>query len=86
MQAHLAFFKSLNQQLTDSGELVAVEGLIRPDQAKVTTKLLDAHSFDFPQARPARYCMPDVKSSFAGSRSVPFSTAVRGEEGEKGPP
>lgn len=34
IKAHIAFMKSLNQQLRASGELVAAEGLAGPDQAK----------------------------------------------------
>ncbi len=35
VEAHMAYWKSLNRELSESGELVAVEGLSRPDQAKV---------------------------------------------------
>jgi hypothetical protein len=35
VQAHFAWLKSLNKELTDSGELVANEGLAAPEQAKV---------------------------------------------------
>lgn len=35
IQAHFAFLRSLNKELTDSGELVANNGLAAPEQAKV---------------------------------------------------
>jgi hypothetical protein len=35
IQSHFAFLKRLNQDLTESGELVANEGLCPPEQAKV---------------------------------------------------
>jgi hypothetical protein len=35
VEAHFAFLRVLNKDLTDSGELVANDGLAGPDQAKV---------------------------------------------------
>ncbi len=35
VQAHFAFLKSLNRELSESGELVANEALAAPEQAKV---------------------------------------------------
>jgi hypothetical protein len=35
VEAHFAFLKALNKDLTESGELVANEGLAAPEQAKV---------------------------------------------------
>lgn len=35
LQAHIAFMKSLNKELRESGELVFAEGLSFPDQAKL---------------------------------------------------
>ena len=35
LQAHIAFMKSLNKELHESGELVAAEGLAFPDQARL---------------------------------------------------
>jgi hypothetical protein len=34
-EAHIAYWNSLNKELSRSGELVIVEGLTRPDQARV---------------------------------------------------
>ncbi len=34
-QAHIAFMRSLNREIRESGELVAAEGLAFPDQAKL---------------------------------------------------
>ena len=35
VQAHFTVLKAINKDLTDSGELVATEGLAWPDQAKI---------------------------------------------------
>ncbi len=35
LQAHIAFMKTLNKELHESGELVAAEGLAFPDQARL---------------------------------------------------
>ena len=35
LQAHIAFMRSLNKELRESGELVFAEGLSFPDQAKL---------------------------------------------------
>src|SRR6201993_627997 len=35
LQAHIAFMKSLNKDLRESGELVSAEGLSFPEQAKL---------------------------------------------------
>jgi hypothetical protein len=35
VQAHFAVLKTINKDLTDSGEFVATEGLAWPDQAKI---------------------------------------------------
>jgi hypothetical protein len=35
LQAHIAFMRSLNKDLRESGELVSAEGLSFPDQAKL---------------------------------------------------
>jgi hypothetical protein len=35
LQAHIAFMHSLNRDLTESGELVGVEGLAAPGEARV---------------------------------------------------
>ena len=35
IQAHMEYWKNLNKELSESGELVAVEGLTGPSQAKV---------------------------------------------------
>jgi hypothetical protein len=34
LQAHIAFMKTLNRELRDSGELISAEGLSFPDQAR----------------------------------------------------
>jgi hypothetical protein len=35
MQAHMEYWRMLNKELSESGELVAVEGLTGPNQAKI---------------------------------------------------
>jgi hypothetical protein len=38
---HIAFMRSLNQQLRDSGEFVLAEGLAMPDEAKIVRAAKD---------------------------------------------
>jgi hypothetical protein len=41
VQAHFAVLKGINQELSDSGEFVATEGLAWPDQAKMVRGVND---------------------------------------------
>jgi hypothetical protein len=42
-EAHMAYWKSLNTELEKLGELVAVEGLTSPDQAKLVRAGKERH-------------------------------------------
>ncbi len=67
VEAHFAFLKTLNKDLTDSGELVANEGLAGPDQAKVVRAGKDGVPVTdgvFPEAKEflLGYWIVDVES------------------------
>jgi len=67
VQAHFAFLRNLNQELTESGELVANEGLAGPEQAKVVRAGKDGTPITdgvFPEAKEflLGYWMVDVES------------------------
>jgi hypothetical protein len=67
MQAHLSFFKGLNMDLMASGELVAVEALTGPDQAKVVRAGADGAPITdgvFPESKEflAGYWIVDVET------------------------
>ncbi len=67
IQAHFAFLKALNKELTESGELVANEGLGLPDQAKVVRAGKDGAPITdgvFPEAKEflLGYWIVDVES------------------------
>jgi len=68
IQAHFAFLKSLNKELSESGELVANEPLAAPDQAKVVRAGKDGAPITdgvFPEAKEflLGYWIVDVESS-----------------------
>lgn len=67
MKAHLAFLKSFNQKLRESGEIVGVEALTGPDQAKLVRAGKDGEPITdgvFPEAKEflAGYWIVDVES------------------------
>jgi len=67
VEAHMAYWKSLNRKLTESGELVGVEGLSRPDQAKVVRAGKDGAPITdgvFPESKEflAGYWIVDVET------------------------
>ncbi len=67
IQAHFAFLKRLNKELSESGELVANEGLALPDQAKVVRGGKDGAPITdgiFPEAKEflLGYWIVDVES------------------------
>jgi hypothetical protein len=67
IQAHMAFMKSLNAQLGASGELLGVEALTGPDQAKLVRAGKDGKPITdgvFPEAKEflAGYWIVDVES------------------------
>ena len=67
IQAHIAFMMSFNKELSESGELVAAEGLAGPKQAKVVRAGKDGAPITdgvFPEAKEflAGYWIVDVES------------------------
>jgi hypothetical protein len=67
IQAHFAHLKSINKELSESGEFVANEGLGPPDQAKVVLAGKDGMPITdgvFPEAKEflLGYWMVDVES------------------------
>src|SRR5260370_4139918 len=67
IQAHFAFLKRLNQELSESGEFVASQGLGPPDQAKIVRAGMNGAPVTdgvFPEAKEflLGYWMVDVES------------------------
>jgi len=67
IQAHFAFLKGLNKDLTEAGEFVANVGLAAPDQAKVVRRDKDGAPITdgvFPEAKEflLGYWIVDVES------------------------
>lgn len=67
LEAHLDYWNSLNKQLSECGELVVVEGLAAPDQARVVRAGKDGAPITdsiFPEAKEylAGYWIVDVES------------------------
>jgi hypothetical protein len=66
-QAHIAYWNTLNKELAESGELVVVEGLAFPDQAKLVRASQDgtpATDGVFPESKEflAGYWIVDVET------------------------
>jgi hypothetical protein len=66
-QAHIAYWSTLNKELAESGELVVVEGLAFPDQAKLVRARKDgtpATDGVFPESKEflAGYWIVDVET------------------------
>jgi len=67
LQAHIAFMKSLDKELRESGELVSAEGLAFPDQARLVRAGKDGIPITdgvFPEGKEflAGYWIVDVES------------------------
>ena len=67
IQAHIAFMKGFSKELSESGELVATEGLAVPDRAKVVRAGKDGAPITdgvFPESKEflAGYWIVDVES------------------------
>lgn len=67
IQAHFAYLKGVNKELTESGEFVATEGLAPPEQAKVVRGVKDGTPITdgvFPEAKEflLGYWIVDVDS------------------------
>jgi hypothetical protein len=68
IEAHLAFLKRFNEQLTESGELVGIVALTSPDQARLVRADADGRPVTdgvFPEAKEflAGFWMVDVDSA-----------------------
>jgi hypothetical protein len=66
-QAHIAYWNTLNKELSEAGELVVVEGLTGPDQAKVVRAGKDGAPITdgvFPESKEflAGYWVVDVET------------------------
>ena len=67
IQAHIAFMMALNKKLAEAGELVGVEGLTGPDQAKLVRAAKDGAPITdgvFPESKEflAGYWIVDVEN------------------------
>jgi hypothetical protein len=88
IQAHFAFLKRLNEQLTESGEFVANEGLGLPDQAKVVRAGKDGVPITdgvFPEAKEflLGYWIVDVETP---ERAYEIAAQLSGGPGPGGAP
>jgi len=85
-QAHFAFLKSFNKRLVESGELVAVEALASPDQAKRVRAGKDGKPITdgvFPEAKEflAGFWMVDVESAERAYEIAAQASAAPGPGG-----
>jgi hypothetical protein len=85
-QAHIAFMKAFGKKLTESGELVAAEGLAGPDQAKVVRAGKDGTPITdgvFPEAKEflAGYWIVDVESAERAYEIAAEASAAPGPGG-----
>lgn len=86
IKAHLAFLKSFNEKLVESGELVAAEALAAPDQAKLVRSGKDGKPVTdgvFPEAKEflAGYWMVDVESAERACEIAAQASAAPGPGG-----
>jgi hypothetical protein len=87
-EAHMAYWKSLNTELEKLGELVAVEGLTSPDQAKLVragkngTPVTDGV---FPESKEflAGYWIVDVESPERAYEIAARASAAPGPGGTR---
>jgi hypothetical protein len=85
-QAHLAFMGDLNKKLKASGELVAIEGLTSPDQAKRVRAGQDGKPITdgvFPEAKEflAGYWIVDVETPDRAYQIAAMASAAPGPGG-----
>lgn len=86
VQAHFAFLKNLNKELTESGEFVATQGLAGPEQARVVRAGKDGLPITdgvFPEAKEflLGYWIVDVESS---ERAYEIAARLSGGPGPGG--
>jgi hypothetical protein len=87
IQAHIGFMKRLAQELSQSGELVAAEGLAGPDQAKLIRAGKDGLPITdgvFPEAKEflAGFWIVDVESPERAYTIAAKASAAPGVGGE----
>lgn len=88
VQTHMATLRAINQQLTDSGEFIATEGLAWPDQAKVVRADPDGRPITdgvFPESKEflAGYWIVDVDSA---ERAYEIAALISAAPGPGGAP
>jgi hypothetical protein len=87
VQAHLAYWKSLNRDLQDAGELVAVEALTEPGQARRVRADPQGQPITdgvFPEAKEflAGYWIVDVESPERAYQIAARASAAPGPGGK----
>lgn len=85
-QAHCAYMMKLNQELEASGELVSVEGLTFPDQARLVRAGTDGMPVTdgvFPEGKEflASFCIVDVESPERAYAIAALASAAPGPGG-----
>ncbi|XXY51060.1 YciI family protein [Sorangium sp. So ce269] len=86
LHAHIAFMKSFHKKLSDSGELVAAEGLAGPDQARLVRAGNDGRPITdgvFPETKEflAGYWIVDVDSPARAYEIAAEASAAPGPGG-----
>jgi hypothetical protein len=86
-EAHLAYWRSLNAQLEASGEMVSVEGLTAPDQAKRVYAAKDGKPITdgvFPETKEflAGYWIVDVENAERAYAIAAKASAAPGPDGQ----
>jgi hypothetical protein len=86
IKAHIAFMRSFAKKLSESGELVAAEGLSGPDQAKLVRAGKDGKPVTdgvFPEAKEflAGYWIVDVESTERAYQIAAEASAAPGPGG-----
>ena len=87
IQAHLAFMRSFNQSLRESGNLVAAEGLASPQEAKIVRAGKDGEPVTdgvFPESKEflAGYWIVDVETTEQAYRIAARASAAPGPGGK----
>ena len=88
VQAHFAVLKGINQELSESGEFVATEGLAWPDQAKIVRAGKNGAPVTdgvFPESKEflAGYWIVDVENP---ERAYEIAARISGARGPGGVP
>jgi hypothetical protein len=87
VQAHMAYWNSLNKDLSEAGELVGVEGLTAPNQAKIVRAGKDGIPITdgvFPESKEflAGYWIVDVDTPGRAYEIAARASAAPGPGGE----